>query len=157
MHKNWGKTIRYIFHLCASFSPRDTLKECIFTQKTPEIHLKQKEDTPKYVSQYLSLHTRKVSVFHSVWKSTKSIFPPKIQIHLILKKKTNSWLWNQNCKQTADICIRNVNKQLKVNVARFARNVVLNETFLVTFKHCVFSSVFEDHWLKRQNSKELVF
>ena len=46
MHKNWGKTIRYIFHLCASFSPRDTLKECIFTQKTPEIHLKQKEDIP---------------------------------------------------------------------------------------------------------------
>ena len=61
------------------------------------------------------------------------------------------WFWKR--KQTADF----VNKQLKVNVARFARNVVLNETFLVTFKHCVFSSVFEDYWLKRQNSKELVF
>ena len=52
------------------------------------------------------------------------------------------WFWKR--KQTVDICIRNVNKQLKVNVARFARNVVLNETFLVIFKHCVFSSVFED-------------
>ena len=78
MHKNWGKTIRYIFHLCASFSPRDTLKECIFTQKTPEIHLKQKEDTPKYVSQYLSLHTRKsFCTISQRLKVNKKYFPAK--------------------------------------------------------------------------------
>ena len=51
---------------------------------------------------YLSLHTRKVSVFHNVLKVNKKVF----------SRQKIKYIWFWKSKQTADFVIKNVNKQL---------------------------------------------